>query len=188
MGKSIVVIAAILFAAAFLATTLLSENMQGSSLYPNSEPPPNSNTTTAAPGYTSNYLAAPFNNKGPYPPTPGADDINTIGCTALIRSDTRERASEVPLECKQGQEKIGLLCYTSCPEKWKPHMEFPDTCYRCKDYSDSCDFIDMIVHKRTRVGTATECKPGLAKYGGLCFHPCPQGYKPEGNLCIRCAN
>jgi hypothetical protein len=128
-------------------------------------PIPHTNTTTPAPGYTSDL--AP-------------------GCSRMDRNDTKKRALEVPDKCPEGEDKIGFICYTKCPEKWKAHPEFPDTCQRCKDYSDSCEFMDMIIQKRVRTGTAVSCRPGWDKYGGLCYAACPSGYLPEADLCIRC--
>lgn len=139
---------------------------------------PYSETTAPAPGFSSDHNVGPFN----------VDNSVTKGCLNVDRRDQVDRKHEFPLECKPGEEKIGFICYNKCPDKWKMHPDFPDTCQRCKDYSDSCDFLDMIVQKRTRTGTAVECKPGTEKIGGLCYFPCPGGYKSEGSYCLRCTD
>lgn len=149
-------------------------------LYPDPVQPPHSNTTTPAPGYTSNGGNSGNNNY--YYKT----ETLPIGCTSLDRSNTKHRQSEAPDQCRPGEDKIGFSCFTRCPEKSKSHPEFPDTCTRCRDFSDSCEFMDMIVHKRTKTGTAVFCKPGYEKLGGLCFSRCPKGYFAESDLCIKC--
>lgn len=144
-----------------------------------SSEPEHTDTTSAAPGYSPDLNEPPFNPDGTVTPSM---------CTELDRTVFTERKSSMPDQCLPGQDKIGFLCYDKCPDKWSPHNEFPDSCGRCKDYSDSCDFINMLVQKRTRVGSAVYCKPGLEKVGGLCYEPCPSGYKGESNLCIKCKN
>jgi hypothetical protein len=125
----------------------------------------------------------PFSAKGyPTPKNPEP----TTQCVELDRSVKKERTSYIPTECRPGEEKVGFICYKSCPEKWTAHPEFPDSCRRCRDFSETCDFLDMIVQKRTRTGTAVYCKPGDEKVGGLCYSPCPPGYQAESNMCIKC--
>jgi hypothetical protein len=142
-----------------------------------SSEPDHINTTTAAPGYT------PDLNEPPYDPDA---QISSHQCLTLDRENKTERKSSIPDKCRPGEEKVGFICYSKCPDKWSPHHEFPDACQRCRDYSDSCDFLDLLVQKRTRTGTAVYCTEGQEKIGGLCYEPCPIGYKSESNLCFKC--
>lgn len=109
-----------------------------------------------------------------------------FSCSSVDRTASKERPSSAPHECGVGQQRVGFLCYTACPDTWSSHPEFPEMCYRCKDEMGECKASDMIVQKRSRVGTAVACKPGEEKLGGLCYQPCPAGYRAESNLCLKC--
>lgn len=143
--------------------------------------PEHVNTTTPAPGFTPDLNEPPYNPDGTMSPS-------SSQCTTVDRNSKIERKSSIPDQCRPGEEKVGFICYSKCPEKWTPHHSFPDACQRCRDYSDSCEFMDLLVKKRTRTGTAVLCPEGLEKIGGLCYEPCPSGYKAENNLCFKCLN
>ena len=159
------------------------ELMEAGETYSRSASIPHTNTTTPAPGYSPNMDSPPFNDSGYR--KPGGQPTEGL-CLQLDRTKQKERESYIPNMCRPGEEKVGFICYKKCSDKWHTHPDFPDTCRRCRDYSSSCDFLDMIVQKRTRTGTAVHCQPGHDKVGGLCFKPCPRGYKAESNMCIKC--
>ncbi len=150
--------------------------------------PPDSQTTSAAPGYTSSRgQGGPFIGDRNYPADIGESSSDSPAwCTKLDRRDSYERTSVAGDQCRPGTKKIGFSCYAPCGDGWKEHPEFPETCHRCKDYSETCDFLGMLVQNKQRVGTAVHCRKGYEKFGGLCYPPCKEGYKAEGNLCIKC--
>ena len=154
----------------------MSHSQKTESLMVSSEPD-DIDTTTPAPGYTPDLNEPPYDPDGSTP---------SHQCITLDRENKTERKSSIPDKCRPGEEKVGFICYSKCPDKWSPHHEFPDACQRCRDYSDSCEFLDLLVQKRTRTGTAVHCPAGLEKIGGLCYEPCPVGYKAESNLCLKC--
>lgn len=178
LNSRMVIIAAcvvgLAIALAYMGTTnpTKKEATTAHTMYPEPEIMiPHSDTTTPAPGYTSNKSLSS---------TP------QYICKQVDRRTFKERKSMAPDQCRPGEEKIGFACYTSCDDKWKSSPDFPDTCQRCKDYSETCEFLDTIVRKRTRTGTAVYCRQGWDKYGGLCYEQCPKGYKAEANLCFKC--
>lgn len=142
-------------------------------------PIPHSQTTLPAPGYTANLKAPPYNQPG-YAPPPESE------AKCRVTLSMKERKGIVPNECPPGQERVGFICYVACPDGMKAHPDFPNQCQRCKDFSDACDFMDMIMQKRQATGPATGCPPGYDRYNGLCYEPCPAGRVPNGNLCLEC--
>ena len=137
-------------------------------------------TTTPAPGENSNRDSPPF--------VPVDASTGVHSCSLLDFKSTYLRESEAPSECPSGQEKIGFLCYQTCPNGWTQNDAFPNTCGRCKDYSSTCDYLSMMYTNKVKTGVATECKPGSSKWGGLCFKQCQNGYTSQGNICIKCLN
>lgn len=143
-------------------------------------PIPHSQTTLAAPGYTPNLKDLPFDQPG-YAPQPEPQGH----CSVTL--DTKKRNGVYPIACPAGQESVGFACYEPCPDKMSTHPNFPTQCQRCKDFSSSCDFLDMIIQKRQMIGPATECPSSHPeRFSGLCYEPCPEGYVPNGNLCLKC--
>lgn len=177
----------VFIAIAFFFMYQMSENGKEQMIAYRRITPPHSHTTTPAPGYTSNMNKGPFlGNKGYLSSMAESPRDAPPSCTELDRNDTYERIGIAGDQCMPGTEKIGFACFSMCDNGWKQHPQFPQTCMRCKDYSDSCDFLDMINTNKQRVGTAVHCKPGTEKWGGLCYPSCKPGYKAEGNICIRC--
>lgn len=140
---------------------------------------PHSQTTLPAQGYTANLNEPPYNWKGYVPPHESGHK-----CSVIL--DRQERMGVVPMECPPGTDKIGFMCYSKCPDGMSAHPNFPDQCQRCRDFSSSCEFLDMIHQKRQAIGPATECPANHQRFGGLCFPPCPAGYTPNGNICLKC--
>lgn len=143
-------------------------------------PIPNSQTTMAAAGYTPNLGEPPFSQTG-YIPKPEPNGTCTKGTLKM-----RQRPSVVPSECPPGEEKIGMLCYVKCPDSMQASQAFPNQCERCKDFSQTCDYLNMIYQNRQVSGPAVNCPAGYDRYAGLCFEACAPNEVPNGNFCLTC--
>jgi hypothetical protein len=123
---------------------------------------------------------------GPAPPPTPAPAPG--GCRAVDRLVHVPRGVRPPLDCAPGQERVGLLCFPPCRVGWRPHPHFPHRCFRCRDGMNSCDpdTPDAETEDRDPLGPAEKCPPGTQRIGGLCFDPCPPGYRAEADRCFRC--